>query len=571
MGPKKRRTCPIYARSDSAAPPRSSARQRTRTKEADTTAGTPRHTPTMFGEVAKKPICRNVMQSLSWVGYILTRACLCSLDVAVAHIDVPNSGADFTIPEYGSWLETFAVFWTSMSISTAFSGIDAPGHAVHLVDQFLVCALGDRLTSIIGGDVLSLRAANMVWAVEKDNLARNELLCSPLRPQHVYGCIEDFLSDAYKEPGKLIRTLSTWSFEDLRDGLKSGEFITLAAHCSENCCGKVKRGCKNLLKTLVKTFAHLAGPPCIDHSPQGARKEAWGEAFLPMFIWMCILAQLDFQCVLFENVPEYSLKLVMFFLDWKFAFESIVTGPNDDGFPVLRDRRITWLLLRSALKAVVTPFSEFSRLCSRTTGYSWEGLLVATDVMLAEDLAWAERRPTSCIRDKNFQKLSQSQQAIALESKWTKALTRVEIEFLEQYRLLFYSSCADGRMCAVIGQDPAKHPQWIAGQLMLTVISNSPVLWVKGFDPTSGQVLERFVHPVEMLLSQGFPAMELYTPYDFKASWLFPNATRSRPSTVRQAGNSMNLAVIGKSLAWVATQVEWHQVEPLDDFLAKFC
>ncbi len=387
MGPKKRRTCPVYARSDSAAPPRSSARRRTRTKEADVTAGTPRHTPTMFGEVAKKPICRNVMQSLSWVGYILTRACLCSLDVAVAHIDVPNSGADFTIPAYGSWLETFAVFWTSMSISTAFSGIDAPGHAVHLVDQFLVCALGDRLTSIIGGDVLSLRAANMVWAVEKDNLARNELLCSPLRPQHVYGCIEDFLSDAYKEPGKLIRTLSTWSFEDLRDGLKSGEFITLAAHCSENCCGKVKRGCKNLLKTLVKTFAHLAGPPCIDHSPQGARKEAWGEAFLPMFIWMCILAQLDFQCVLFENVPEYSLKLVMFFLDWKFAFESIVTGPNDDGFPVLRDRRITWLLLRSALKAVVTPFSEFSRLCSRTTGYSWEGLLVATDVMLAEDLA----------------------------------------------------------------------------------------------------------------------------------------------------------------------------------------
>ena len=525
----------------------------------------------MFGEVAKKPICRNVMQSLSWVGYILTRACLCSLDVAVAHIDVPNSGADFTIPEYGSWLETFAVFWTSMSISTAFSGIDAPGHAVHLVDQFLVCALGDRLTSIIGGDVLSLRAANMVWAVEKDNLARNELRCSPLRPQHVYGCIEDFLSDAYKEPGKLIRTLSTWSFEDLRDGLKSGEFITLAAHCSDNGCGKVTSGCKNLLKTLVKTFAHLAGPPCIDHSPQGARKEAWGEAFLPMFIWMCILAQLDFQCVLFENVPEYSLKLVMFFLDWKFAFESIVTGPNDDGFPVLRDRRITWLLLRSALKAVVTPFSEFSRLCSRTTGYSWEGLLVATDVMLAEDLAWAERRPTSCIRDKNFQKLSQSQQAIALESKWTKALTRIEIEFLEQYRLQFYSSCADGRMCAVIGQDPAKHPQWIAGQLMLTVISNSPVLWVKGFDPTSGQVLERFVHPVEMLLSQGFPAMELYTPYDFKASWLFPNATRSRPSTVRQAGNSMNLAVIGKSLAWVATQVEWHQVEPLDDFLAKFC
>ena len=225
-----------------------------------------------------------------------------------------------------------------------------------------------------------------------------------------------------------------------------------------------------------------------------------------MFIWMCILAQLDFQCVLFENVPEYSLKLVMFFLDWKFAFESIVTGPNDDGFPVLRDRRITWLLLRSALKAVVTPFGEFSRLCSRTTGYSWEGLLVATDVMLAEDLAWAERRPTSCIRDKNSQKLSQSQQAIALESKWTKALTTQDIEFLEQYRLRFYSSCADGRMCAVIGQDPAKHPQWIAGQLMLTVISNSPVLWVKGFDPTSGQVLGRFVHPVEMLLSQGFPA-----------------------------------------------------------------
>ena len=105
----------------------------------------------------------------------------------------------------------------------------------------------------------------------------------------------------------------------------SGQFITLMAHCSENCCGKISKGL-NALKELVETFCHLAGPPCVDHSPQGARREAWGVAFLPMFIWMCLLAQLDFTCALFENVPEYSLENLMLFLEWKCCFESVVTA-----------------------------------------------------------------------------------------------------------------------------------------------------------------------------------------------------------------------------------------------------
>ncbi len=138
---------------------------------------------------------------------------------------------------------------------------------------------------------------------------------------------------------------------------------------------------------------------------------------------------------------------------------------------------------------------------------------MCTQEMLSQDLAWAENRPTSCVHDKNFQRLTSSQQAIAHESKRTRALTTQDIVFLEQYRSKFYSSCPDGRMCCVVGQDPQKHAQWIGGPLMLTVISNSPVLWAKGFCLDTHEDLERFLYPLEMLLAQGFPAMEPYTPY----------------------------------------------------------
>ncbi len=84
-----------------------------RTTEPDVVAGTPQR---KLEEVRNPPICNTVMQSLSWVAYLTTRACLCCLDADIAQMDVGNCGLDFSIPENASWLESFAVFWANMSI-----------------------------------------------------------------------------------------------------------------------------------------------------------------------------------------------------------------------------------------------------------------------------------------------------------------------------------------------------------------------------------------------------------------------------------------------------------------------
>ena len=96
-----------------------------------------------------------------------------------------------------------------------------------------------------------------------------------------------------------------------------------------------------------------------------------------------------------------------------------------------------------------------------------------------------------------------------MESKWTTSLTSQDLKFLHGYRNLQYRKCAYGDMSCVLGQDPVAHPQWQAGPYLLTVISNCPVLWVRT------QQEERDLHPTEMLLAQGFPAVPEYTPYGF--------------------------------------------------------
>ena len=124
---------------------------------------------------------------------------------------------------------------------------------------------------------------------------------------------------------------------------------------------------------------------------------------------------------------------------------------------------------------------------------------------------------------------------------------------------------------ALITQCPIGHPQVMNGSHLMTLISNAPVMWVKSIPEN----IERFLHPVEMLLSLGFPCLELYAPYNAPCSFQFPNSSRTRASQVEQAGNSMAIVTIAKALVWVASQVSFPdqapaEAAPMDDFLASF-
>ena len=102
------------------------------------------------------------------------------MDAGAAITVLGHDGLDWsTNQSHGDWLISFAIAWSQMSLSTAFSGVGAPEHSLRLVDFWLAEVLGARLDEILGGSMEFARRSNpMSWAIELDNLARNEMLCA---------------------------------------------------------------------------------------------------------------------------------------------------------------------------------------------------------------------------------------------------------------------------------------------------------------------------------------------------------------------------------------------------------
>ena len=83
--------------------------------------------------------------------------------------------------------------------------------------------------------------------------------------------------------------------------------------------------------------------------------------------------------------------------------------------------------------------------------------------------------------------------------------------------------------------------------------------------------LSRLVCACEMLLFQGFVACDGIASYGESSSFLRHSGCRTRPSMVRQSGNSMNSHVMGLLIVFVVSLVSKIEgVEEVEEELTEF-
>ena len=119
------------------------------------------------------PIVSTLKDAFQYQLFLLTRTWAIAHNIDPLTDDSVNN-LDFSSHE-GAWLHVFAALWMASTLSTAFSGIDAPGHAAHGLD----CCLAALMPALSTG-LHAARAANNIFAIEIDNLCRHELCCDRL-------------------------------------------------------------------------------------------------------------------------------------------------------------------------------------------------------------------------------------------------------------------------------------------------------------------------------------------------------------------------------------------------------
>ena len=261
----------------------------------------------------------------------------------------------------------------------------------------------------------------------------------------------DFVSDF------AASDLSTWVFtesmEELADRVKSLKCVTKSARCWR--CSR--QAGKDIFCSLVHTFLHVAGPSCVDFTPQGGRNGQWGDSFAATFVWICLVRFFRFQAIIHENVEGYNLAFMELCLgDW-YVFQSVVWDPSQHGFPIYRPRRITIILSKEAINGTLSPFTWMQKICRRRLVADWKLFLVATLEDLEAELQWCMNRPTSTHKKPNLALISASQRKIRSENKYARVLTTQDLEFLEQYRTRFGG--LGSNMVCYLNQHPLNHQQ----------------------------------------------------------------------------------------------------------------
>lgn len=222
-----------------------------------------------------------------------------------------------------------------LTISTAFSGIGAPEHSLLAVGAALQHHL--KLDAAPSAQCLSC----MEWAQE----GRLELACLPHPPEcrftDVNFCwhpsVRRSLVAASQSPDPPQRA----DFKRIID--------TGAAASTHAWCERHQGSCP--FKTAM---IHVAGPPCTDWSPQGARKRRAGPTNLCTMGWVCQRCFLQEDIIVHEEVKEYPIEDLIFFLDKYYVMQSVLTNPLEIGNPVARVRRITVFLHKKRVHSLVT-------------------------------------------------------------------------------------------------------------------------------------------------------------------------------------------------------------------------
>lgn len=231
-----------------------------------------------------------------------------------------------------------------VSMSTAFSGIESPSTATLMLSTSISHHLGRPV------DPASIAKPDHRYAIEWLPQARDQILNHPHCPEHVFGDMMDFWSDAIRP--RLESLVSQHLVDSVLAPLIRATRNSAAVTAW---CYKHDRMCK-----IEETDVHVAGTPCVDFSKRGSMLHELGNSYLAFLAWCSVRRRLGDKVVVQENVPEFPNELLERMLGDMYYLEWTTLNPVQYGFPIARGRK--WVIMRHKLKtsAFLSPFSYFA-------------------------------------------------------------------------------------------------------------------------------------------------------------------------------------------------------------------
>ena len=420
------------------------------------------------------------------------------------------------------------IWWLEQPMSTAFSGIEAPGVARNCQAIAVTARTGRQIRPVT------------LSTIEIDKEAQQELLIQQ------NGCVFEDLNDFYVpflQPvvRQLLKTPAK-AYDVLKPSVVAGVAVRAEAHCLRH-----GRRCK-----LLPAHVHVAGTCCQDHSDFGNKAALSGKSTPALLAWISLRLLLQETQIIQENVKSFPPSILFEFLGHLYHIEIVTLDSLMFAIPQHRERQ--YVMMRHKLKSLWqrSPLSWFVARLHREAVTSWLVFGDASVAELAAELRWALNRPDS--RANNL-KTNLDEITIHTPDAFELALNEMETDFLRGYRIRYPPR---GNMPASysLAQNPESGFGLVAiGPHLHTLIKNAQMLWCDtGLTDERGEGfrVKRWLTPRELLLVQCFPVrregnndqtsgLQLCSFNSDRPS----DRERKRAAIVQQAGNSMTVPCVG--------------------------
>ena len=276
-------------------------------------------------------------------------------------------------------LEYLARKMRKMTVSSAFSGIDAPA-----VGDSMLCA---RLAELTAEPVKEMK---YLHACEIDPECQAELMRLPNPPEIIYGDLEDFFApEVYKSINKRRLEGHDVTWEDLLLTIKGGRAIVPEGYAINH-----RRRIK-----IEHTELHRAGLTCHAWAGFGKHDGTSGKSMVHIASWFAIRRYTEDTIIIVEEAEKFNTKLLDDGLGDLYVIETCVLDPQLFGVPARRPRCWAICYHRGLVECVVGNIKNIIPLfCRQVRNITYRSFMIAGEMFPSElemELQWSLSRKNS--------------------------------------------------------------------------------------------------------------------------------------------------------------------------------
>ena len=373
------------------------------------------------------------------------------------------------------------------TVSTAFSGVDAPGTAMNCLRFATQSRLGHEV-----------RPGRIFHHIEWDAQCQEELnlMAAHQHPKVedrpcLFGDISAFWAPDLKPVICQLQNNPAVATEVLAARVAAGTAVTRSAHC-------LQHGRQCHLKVADR---HVAGTPCVAFSKRGQQLAAGDPSVLHALAWVALRVLLQEADVTQENVPAFPKELLSRFLLKFYWIDQFQADAVSFGVPQGRLRQYLRFRHRAKVLSEISPMADFAKRFWRVCSWAWNEFFFCrpgeyhTTVVKEEDeteLRWAQARPSSQAQQRPLPAQSPND-----PEAYLNALTLTELGYLSSYRSKWPGQVYQLNQNPCSGFGATSQPWALA-----TLISNTGLLFFDGAGRGG-----RWLFASELLATQGFPVV----------------------------------------------------------------